>query len=624
MELGIDSLVAVEVRSWFLKELKLDVSVLKVIGGASLAELCDGLLQKLPKELLGGIGKGESKPASLPKEQSQPAQKKPMGSETGSIALSSAASDTDTTHSVSDTLQTPYPARASSATTNVSPARSHTPVEHGTMESKISPSTNGSLLQDGIPTSDLKKLTEAASRKITKSVPISFAQSRYWFLDHLLEDKKASNVAFYYHVQGALRVDDLERALRVVVARHESLRTCFIQDEADPAHAYQGILARPQVKLTHEKVDSVKQVTNRFGVLREHEFDLSSGELLQMVLLTLSPSSHYLLVHHHHILMDGVSVRIFLADLEKAYMGQTLGPAPRQYPDFSVAQRQDFDKGAMADELRYWKSIFPNGEDIPLLPLLPMARTSSRVFMREFNTHEFHCRLDPEIAKKVRLVAKKNRSTPFHVYLAAFQAMLCRLTESKEIVIGMADAARNSGELLSSIGFFLNLLALRFRCQLQQQFSDAITEARKTSYAALERSRLPFDVLLTELGVARSASHSPLFQAFIDYRQGSPEKQPWGDCQLEMQEWHLGKTAYDITVDVTDTPTDAVLMIRVQKGLYDMAAAEMLLETYIHLLRSYTADPSLPLGAPPLFSNKMLARAVDVGRGKIHVSSIGS
>lgn len=39
--LGIDSLIAVEIRSWFLKEVGVSLPVLKVLGGASAAELCD-------------------------------------------------------------------------------------------------------------------------------------------------------------------------------------------------------------------------------------------------------------------------------------------------------------------------------------------------------------------------------------------------------------------------------------------------------------------------------------------------------------------------------------------------------------------------------------------------------
>lgn len=596
VELGIDSLVAVEVRSWFLKELKVDVPVLKVVGGASIAELCESALEKLPKEFLGSIGKEEAKTSQAAVAKAEPASslqpgglQAPTQQDLMASVASSSASDRDSTQGESsDALQGPIPSRTSTATTP-SPPRSVSPP----VELSVKP------------------------RRFLKTLPISFAQSRYWFLHQLLEDPRTSNVAAYYHVQGNLRVADMERATRMVLARHEALRTCFVQDDADAAHACQSVLPRSLTQLQCEKAGSVEEVIARFAKLREHNFDLASGELLQMVLMTLSPSSHYLLVHHHHIIMDGVSVQVFLADLEKAYNGQPLGPAPRQYPDFSMTQRQEFEKGNMAEELRYWRAVFPTGEQPPILPLLPMARASSRMVMKQFDTHEVQCTLEPDVAARIRLAAKKQASTPFHFYLAAFEAMLFRFTDAQELIIGMADAARNTGDVQGSIGFFLNLLALRFRRRLEQRFGEAITDARKTSHAALKSSRLPFDVLLTELGVARSSSHSPLFQAFIDYRQGSQEgKQPWANCQLVMQESTLGKTAYDITLDVTDTASHALVTLRVQKSLYDTTAADLLLETYVHFLHAFASDPSLPLSAPPLFSKKMLTRAVQVGRGK--------
>jgi acyl carrier protein len=38
IDLGVDSLVAVEIRSWFLKEVDKDVPVLKILGGSSIAK----------------------------------------------------------------------------------------------------------------------------------------------------------------------------------------------------------------------------------------------------------------------------------------------------------------------------------------------------------------------------------------------------------------------------------------------------------------------------------------------------------------------------------------------------------------------------------------------------------
>ncbi|RAH68494.1 ketoacyl-synt-domain-containing protein [Aspergillus aculeatinus CBS 121060] len=40
INLGVDSLIAVEIRSWFLKELEVDMPVLKLVGGMSVGELC--------------------------------------------------------------------------------------------------------------------------------------------------------------------------------------------------------------------------------------------------------------------------------------------------------------------------------------------------------------------------------------------------------------------------------------------------------------------------------------------------------------------------------------------------------------------------------------------------------
>lgn len=50
--MGVDSLVAVEVRSWFLKELTVDVPVMKILGGDSITDLVEFVTQKLPQDLL--------------------------------------------------------------------------------------------------------------------------------------------------------------------------------------------------------------------------------------------------------------------------------------------------------------------------------------------------------------------------------------------------------------------------------------------------------------------------------------------------------------------------------------------------------------------------------------------
>ena len=414
----------------------------------------------------------------------------------------------------------------------------------------------------------------------------------------------------------------MERAIRVVTTRHEALRTCFVEDENRADKAYQKVMSSSPLRLEHKKIQSAEDVKTEYRDLQRHVFDIESGEMVRLLLLSVSPTSHYLLFNYHHIVMDGVSFQVFLSDLEKAYNGESLGKPPRQFPDYSAAQRKAFENGEMDDELLYWKGVFPAGQELPILPLLPMSKVSSRIAMKENHVHQVAYRLEPGLAARVKAASKANRSTPFHFYLAAFKAMLFCFTDAQDLTIGIADANRNHGDVQNSIGFFLNLLTLRFKRQPDQSFADAIAEARNITYAALGNSRLPFDVLLNELKMARSSTHSPFFQAFFDYRQGAQEKHPFGNTQFEFQEIHPGRTSYDITLDVTDNATDALIMFRGQKGLYDLTATQLIMETYISFVDTLSSNASLQLKSTPLFGAKQLAKAIEIGRGKCTFHSV--
>ena len=64
--------------------------------------------------------------------------------------------------------------------------------------------------------------------------PASFAQKRLWFLERLVPDTGTYNVPLALRVKGRLDLDALEAALRSLVARHESLRTTFVEVDGEP------------------------------------------------------------------------------------------------------------------------------------------------------------------------------------------------------------------------------------------------------------------------------------------------------------------------------------------------------------------------------------------------------
>src|SRR4030095_5083528 len=83
--------------------------------------------------------------------------------------------------------------------------------------------------------------------------PLSFAQQRLWFLQHINLQSPAYNMPVASRLLGRLDVKALEQALNEIVQRHEVLRTTFQMVYAQPMQVIsaRGALELPLLDLTH-------------------------------------------------------------------------------------------------------------------------------------------------------------------------------------------------------------------------------------------------------------------------------------------------------------------------------------------------------------------------------------
>ena len=120
MDLGVDSLVAVDIRAWFLKELGVDVPTLKILGGGSVADLIKAALERRP-ELLG---------AASPKEDTETHAPQPAAPSIPVLEPVPSASDESSSSSRSRSPDfTPAPNSRASLSTTPSSEESYDKVE---------------------------------------------------------------------------------------------------------------------------------------------------------------------------------------------------------------------------------------------------------------------------------------------------------------------------------------------------------------------------------------------------------------------------------------------------------------------------------------------------------------
>ncbi|MCP4654094.1 MAG: non-ribosomal peptide synthetase, partial [bacterium] len=202
-----------------------------------------------------------------------------------------------------------------------------------------------------------------------QDLPLSFAQQRLWFIDHVDPDSALYNVPAAVRLKGRLDPAALGRALSEIVRRHEVLRTRFATAGGEPVQVVGPARALPFPLCDLAGLaESDREAVARGLVLAEawRPFDLARGPVLRVALLRLGADAgdgweHLLLLTVHHIAFDGWSNDVFLNELSVLYQAFSAGqasPLPElrvQYADFAVWQRQRLSGEVLEQELKYWK-----------------------------------------------------------------------------------------------------------------------------------------------------------------------------------------------------------------------------------------------------------------------------
>lgn len=651
-DLGIDSLNAVEIRSWILKEVKVDVPVLRILGGSSIRDLLTYILDNIPGELvplLGAerrvldsltisIGSAQLPVVVAAANSSEIAPENLDETFEDDQFLTSAYADVDEESLLSfdadEKAASSFPSSIPDASSNSFSSADDDGWQAASATESFSIITTP---EDSKPGFDAPTNFGIGSKPLSGSggsedvsfektpLPMSYAQSHFWFLKHYVEDQTTFNIAVTLEVSGTLQQKDLERAVVAVGQRHEALRTCFFLDKNQ--QPMQGVMKDSLLRLETRSYSNDVGRQLETQMIRDHTYDLEKGEIMRILLLSPAPPENdqpsYLVIGYHHINMDGISFQLLLNDLRQSYSHKPLAGDVLQYPEHTIRQRQQYESGKWREDLNYWRGEFK--EHPSVLPLLPVASVRQRKPLTRYEHHKAELRVDPDLATGIRSVCKQAKISPYHFYLTTFKVLLARLSGTLDLCIGVADGGRIENDTLTSIGLYLNLLPLRVQYKPGQSFIDAAKAVRSRAYAAMAHSRPPLDKLLSELNVPRSASHSPLFQAFVDYRQSIEEKQAFGDCVMEGREYEVGRTAYDVALDVTDNARgEALLMLAVQASIYSPEAAAALLRCYTKLLHQFCENPSARVNEASLYWEEDINKAIVAGRGTFLGVFIGS
>ncbi|WP_218012711.1 condensation domain-containing protein, partial [Bacillus cereus] len=407
----------------------------------------------------------------------------------------------------------------------------------------------------------------------------SSAQKRMYLLQQFDRENTTYNMPLIFELSGEIDKKRIEKTFRILVERHEALRTSFeiIEDKI-----VQRIDSPNKFELIEKNTsENIEAIVAKFV----KPFVLEEGSLFRVELVRIGEKT-YLLLDMHHIISDGVSMEILTREFASLYNGVNVEPLTLQYKDFSAWQNDYLKSKEMKKQEEYWINKF-NDE----VPIINLPYDYERSTMQGHEGDSINFEVSKSTLEKLRELAKETGTTMYMVLLSAFNILLSKYSGQEEIVVGTPIAGRIHADLENVMGMFVNTLALRNEPKGEKDYLEFLEEVKGSCLKAYENQSYQFEELVEKLNLKRDTSRNPLFDVMFNMidRVTSQEIQLDG-LLLKAYDKSTKISKFDLTLNALEEESVLQFSIEYRSKLFKKETIDKLGRHFIKLLEEIATN----------------------------------
>jgi non-ribosomal peptide synthetase component F len=199
-------------------------------------------------------------------------------------------------------------------------------------------------------------------------------------------------------------------------------------------------------------------------------------------------------------------------------------------------------------------------------------------------------------------LGRREGATLFMTLLAAFQALLHRLSGQDDIVVGVPVAGRRRSETEALVGLFVNTLALRTDLSGDPGFDVLLRRVREATLGAYANQDVPFERVVEELRPERGLGRAPLYQVLFTLQSERASTDAGGGGGLAFTPLGLDSdtTKYELALYAEERGGELFCSLVYSTELFEPATVRRLAAQFLTLLEGSAGGPHLSLSQLPL------------------------
>jgi amino acid adenylation domain-containing protein len=428
-------------------------------------------------------------------------------------------------------------------------------------------------------------------------VPLLPAQARLWFLTRKHPDSGEHSPCEAIELSPAPGREHVETAFRTLMERHDALRLRVTEVDGALIQEDRGLPPLPLTwydlrALPDAEADSRSREI--IADLARNPISPDQAPLFRVRAIQLPGDRLILTVSVHHVVIDNWSFSQLTQELGLLLSGRELPPAcPVRFLDYAAARTRELSQDRLGRELSYWTSRL--GGELPVLDL-PADRPRPATEDRSGRLARFT--VPPTLTRRLRALAEEASASLNVVLLAAYNALLMRLTSQRDLIVGIPLDGRDHPVAERIVGCFVQTVALRTDLTGEPSFLELVRRVQEGFLEAQDYRWVPFDRVVAELGIPRIEGVNPVFQTLFTYYKGASVT--IGETRNNSVVQDNNSARADLSLLVSDSGQTLDGLLAYATALFDHATVERIGQMYLHLLDAIVNDPGSPVDSMPL------------------------
>ncbi|WP_186137030.1 amino acid adenylation domain-containing protein [Burkholderia gladioli] len=441
--------------------------------------------------------------------------------------------------------------------------------------------------------------------------PLTAAQREIWLDQAVHGDAPVYKIGGYTRIAGSVDAACFERAVNLLVARHDALRLVLVPGENGEGLPRQAVAKTLTVEVPlHDFSAEPDPDAAAIAWARQRlaeSFPLDGRPLFRFELARIDAANFLFTLNFHHLIVDGWAIGLLVDSLARIYSALAQGREPEldapSYLEF-VEQDRAFRESPQFERQRaYWLDKYRSVPD-PLFAPRSRERFDGPVAP---SGHHALC-LPRAFYDRIAAFARRCESTPFHVILGLLHVYFSRTAQRDELAIGLPILNRSNARMRQTAGMFTGVSAVRLGYDPAQRFDELLKSLGQTLKQDYRHQRFPISELNRSLGLLQ-ARRAQLFDISVSYERDDYDMR-FGESPAQVHMCSNGHEQLPLALHIRENRFDANAWIHFMynRAYFEQEEVEAIGARFEHLLGQVLEDARVPVADLRLPTAGELAR----------------